>query len=92
MSISFIVSLFSFCLDVLSIGENGMLSTLNINVCGLMTFARNIRRRQLEADYEVAMAKGDMRQITLFARWASRAPPNDSAEPTTRLKTTRWWK
>jgi hypothetical protein len=36
MSISFIVSLFSFCLDVLSIGENGMLSTLNINVCGLM--------------------------------------------------------
>ena len=31
-------------------------------------FARNIRRRQLEADYEVAMAKGDMRQITLFAQ------------------------
>lgn len=32
------------------------------------SFARNVRRRQLEADYEVAKAKGDMRQITLFAQ------------------------
>ncbi len=31
-------------------------------------FARNIRRRQLEADYEVAKAKGDMRQINLYAQ------------------------
>lgn len=31
------------------------------------SFAHNIRRRQLEADYEVAKARGDMRQITLFA-------------------------
>lgn len=31
-------------------------------------FARNIRRRQLEADYEVAKAKGDLRQINLFAQ------------------------
>ena len=31
-------------------------------------FAHNIRRRQLEADYEVAKAKGDMRQINLFAQ------------------------
>ena len=31
-------------------------------------FALNIRRRQLEADYEVAKAKGDMRQINLFAQ------------------------
>lgn len=31
-------------------------------------FAKNIRRRQLEADYEVARAKGDMRQINLFAQ------------------------
>lgn len=31
-------------------------------------FARNICRRQLEADYEVAKAKGDMRQIKLFAQ------------------------
>ena len=31
-------------------------------------FAKNIRRRQLEADYEVAKAKGDLRQINLFAQ------------------------
>lgn len=30
--------------------------------------ALNIRRRQLEADYEVAKAKGDMRQINLFVQ------------------------
>lgn len=31
-------------------------------------FAHNIRRRQLEADYEVARAKGNLRQINLFAQ------------------------
>lgn len=31
-------------------------------------FAHNIRRRQLEADYEVAKAKGNQRQINLFAQ------------------------
>ncbi|MDE6332014.1 MAG: TolC family protein, partial [Muribaculaceae bacterium] len=31
-------------------------------------FAKNMMRRQLEADYEVAKAKGDMRQISLFAQ------------------------
>lgn len=31
-------------------------------------FARNIRRRQLEAEYEVAKSKGDLRQISLFAQ------------------------
>lgn len=31
-------------------------------------FAANLRRRQLEADYEVAKAKGDLRQISLFAQ------------------------
>ena len=30
-------------------------------------FAQNIRRRQLEADYEVAQAKGAQREISLFA-------------------------
>lgn len=29
-------------------------------------FAKNLMRRQLEADYEVARAKGDLRQINLF--------------------------
>jgi len=31
-------------------------------------FAKNIRRRQLEADYEVAKAQGGRRQITLYAQ------------------------
>lgn len=31
-------------------------------------FVHNIRRRQLEADYEVAKAKGNLREITLFAQ------------------------
>ncbi|MCM1021093.1 MAG: TolC family protein [Muribaculum sp.] len=31
-------------------------------------FAKNLRRRQLEADYNVAIAKGDLRQINLFAQ------------------------
>lgn len=31
-------------------------------------FANNIKRRQLEADYEVAKAKGAMRQVTLFGQ------------------------
>lgn len=33
------------------------------------SFAQNIRRRQLEADYEVAQAKGNLRQINLFAKF-----------------------
>lgn len=32
------------------------------------SFSRNIRRRQLEADYEVAKAKGNRREISLFAQ------------------------
>lgn len=32
------------------------------------SFSREIRRRQLEADYEVAKAKGNMRQINLYAQ------------------------
>ncbi|WP_394700345.1 TolC family protein [uncultured Bacteroides sp.] len=31
------------------------------------SFAQNIRRRQLEADYEVATAKGNLRSVDLFA-------------------------
>ncbi|MCI9607704.1 MAG: TolC family protein [Muribaculaceae bacterium] len=31
-------------------------------------FAKNLRRRQLEADYEVAKAKANMREINLFAQ------------------------
>ncbi len=39
------------------------------------SFAKNIRRRQLEADYEVARAKGNLRQITLFAQVGYTEPP-----------------
>ena len=38
------------------------------------SFAHNIRRRQLEADYEVAKAKGNMREITLFAQVGFKIP------------------
>lgn len=31
-------------------------------------FAKNIRRRQIEADYEVAKAKGQMREVSLYAQ------------------------
>lgn len=31
-------------------------------------FARTVRRRQLEADYAVAKARGEMREVTLFAQ------------------------
>lgn len=31
-------------------------------------FANNMRRRQLQADYSVAAAKGNLRQVTLFAQ------------------------
>ncbi len=31
-------------------------------------FAKSLRRRQLEADYDVAKAKGDLRQINIFAQ------------------------
>lgn len=34
---------------------------------GRNSFAQNIRRRQLEADYEVATARGNLRSIDLFA-------------------------
>ena len=34
---------------------------------GRNSFAQNIRRRQLEADYEVATARGNLRSVDLFA-------------------------
>lgn len=53
------------------------------------SFAKNIRRRQLEADYAVAKAKGDQREITLFAQVGYTALPTASARHTTASKTTR---
>ncbi len=49
--------------DYPEIGYTGVLSKAQEN----NPFARNIRRRQLEADYEVAQAKGEQREISLYA-------------------------
>lgn len=49
-------------------------------------FAHNIRRRQLEADYEVAKAKGDMRQINLFAQVGYTGTDTSLGEAYSRLR------
>lgn len=49
-------------------------------------FAQNIRRRQLEADYEVAKAKGNLREISLFAQVGYTGMDNDFALAYNRLK------
>ena len=49
-------------------------------------FSRNIRRRQLEADYEVAKAKGNMREINLFAQIGLTGTDSRIAESYYRLK------
>ncbi|MDE6153805.1 MAG: TolC family protein [Muribaculaceae bacterium] len=49
-------------------------------------FAQNIRRRQLEADYEVAKAKGDMRQINLFAQIGYTGTDTDASGAYSRLR------
>ena len=50
------------------------------------SFAQNIRRRQLEADYAVAKAKGDMRQITLYAQIGYTGTDDNIANAYNRLK------
>lgn len=51
-------------------GRSGMIGYDNALELALENnpLALNIRRRQLEADYEVAKAKGEMRQVNLFAQ------------------------
>ena len=46
--------------------EDGVQSVLN-KALERNSFAQNIRRRQLEADYEVATARGNLRSVDLFA-------------------------
>ena len=43
-------------------------------------FARNVRRRQLEADYAVAKAKGEQREINLFAQVGYTGTSNEFAQ------------
>ena len=40
VSASSIISLFSFCLDVLSTGQSGVLKSLTVNMCGSMCVLR----------------------------------------------------
>lgn len=49
-------------------------------------FARNMRRRQLEADYEVAKAKGNLRQINLFAQIGYTGTDTRAGDAYSRLK------
>lgn len=49
-------------------------------------FARNIRRRQLEAEYEVAKAKGNLRQINLFAQIGYTGTNNNFSGAYSRLR------
>lgn len=51
----------------LSIGEVNYADALS-KALDHNAHAKNIQRRQLEADYEVAKAKGNMRQVNLFAQ------------------------
>lgn len=67
----------------LALGENTVIEPVipHTETCGALSyedvlqkalqnnyFSKNILRRQLEADYNVAAAKGDLRSITLFAQ------------------------
>lgn len=49
-------------------------------------FSKNLRRRQLEADYDVAKAKGDLRQITLFAQVGYTGTSSEFSDAYNRLK------
>ena len=49
-------------------------------------FAKNIMRRRLEADYEVARAKGDMRQVNLFVQLGYTGADNTMGDAYRRLR------
>lgn len=50
------------------------------------SFSKEIRRRQLEADYNVAKAKGNMRQINLFAQIGYTGTADNTPDAYSRLK------
>ena len=49
-------------------------------------FVKSMLREQLEADYEVARAKGDMREIKLFVQFGYTGTDSDISDAYTRLK------
>jgi Outer membrane protein len=50
------------------------------------SFVHNIRRRQLEADYAVAKARGNLRQVTLFAQVGFTGTARDAGDAYRNLK------
>lgn len=50
------------------------------------SFSKEIRRRQLQADYDVAKAKGNMRQINLFAQIGYTGTADNTIDAYRRLK------
>ena len=50
------------------------------------SFAQNVRRRQLEADFEVAKAKGNLREIKLYAQVGFTGTDNEFNSAYRRLK------
>ena len=50
------------------------------------SFSKNLRRRQLEADYAVATAKGNLRQVTLYAQVGFTGTNNTFSAAYDRLK------
>lgn len=49
-------------------------------------FAKSVRRRQLEAEYEVAKSKGDLREINLYAQIGFTGTDHDFDRAYTRLR------
>lgn len=49
-------------------------------------FAKSVRRRQLEAEYEVAKSKGDLREINLYAQIGFTGTDHDFDRSYTRLR------
>lgn len=49
-------------------------------------FVKSMLREQLEADYEVARAKGDMREVKLFVQFGYTGTDSDISDAYTRLK------
>ena len=49
-------------------------------------FAQSVRRRQLQADYEVAKAKGDLREVNLFAQVGYTGADNTVGDAYSRLR------
>lgn len=71
--------------DVVPAGELAYSDVLD-KALAYNSFSKEIRRRQLEADYNVAKAKGNMRQINLFAQIGYTGTADNTPDAYSRLK------